>query len=158
MKGERIKLYPEMLEGYKEALLEIKEWRKTKPKGPSLEAAQFDFSDKGKLVRAYGYVMLYMRRKRKGNTWDEHAPETELWKRSLEHAIDLAKALDCDHKVWDTFGATKRAFFEGVVDIVLYAAKKAGTRYDDNFGFTAGQLRCVLEHMKKGWPTPLGAR
>lgn len=158
MKGERIKLYPEMLEGYKEALLEIKEWRKTKPKGPSLEAAQFDFSDKGKLVRAYGYVMLYMRRKRKGNTWDEHAPETELWKRSLEHAIDLAKALDCDHKVWDTFGATKRAFFEGVVDIVLYAAKKAGARYDDNFGFTAGQLRGVLEHMKKGWPTPLGAR
>ena len=147
-----------MLEGYKEALLEIKGWRKTKPKGPSLEAAQFDYSDRGKLVKAYGHVMLYMRRKRKGNTWDEHAPEAELWKRSLEYAIDLAKELDCDHKVWGTYRATKRAFFEGVVDIVLYAAKKAGTRYDDDFGFTAGQLRCVLRCMKDGQPTPLGAR
>ena len=158
MKGTRIKALPVALDGYKKVLPDIKAMKeKTPVKLSAIKSPESRSIDEQRLIWSYEDIMSFMCKKRKANTWDEKAPEDELWEHSFNHAIELAQKCDVDHTVWSKFPETEKKFFEGVVYIIGYAAKKAKA-YDDDLSFTAGQLRCVLEHMKKGRPTPLCAR
>jgi macrodomain Ter protein organizer (MatP/YcbG family) len=159
LRGNRIKEYPIIVKGYNQVLSDIVKIKEKLPVELSAKnSPEHRTRDEQELIDLCESILSFMRKKRKKNDWDETAPDSELWTRSIDHAFELAKKLDVDYKVWDKLSDKERTFFEDVVQVIGYAEKKAGAHYDDDFGFTARQLRCILRCMKTGEPTPLGAR